>query len=81
MARIAILVGTPAGTRLLAASSERDAAFMVEHLLIGLDRAALPAPLWVQCAEAGLAARLTAYLAAFQAELTAAPADGPQYPS
>ncbi|GJD77811.1 hypothetical protein [Methylobacterium gregans] len=76
MARIAILVGTPAGTRLLAASSERDAAGMVEHLLIGLDRSALPAPLWVQCADAALAARLTAYLAGFQAELTAAPAGG-----
>ncbi len=74
MARIAILVGTPAGTRLLAASTERDAAHMVERLLIDLDRAALPAPLWVQCADAALAARLSAYLAGFQAELTAAPA-------
>lgn len=77
MARIAILIGTPAGTRLLAASSEREAAALVERLLIDLDRAALPAPLWVQCADAALAARLTTYLAAFQAELTAAPADGP----
>lgn len=75
MARIAILVGTPAGTRLLAASTEREAAHRVERLLIDLDRAALPAPLWVQCADAALAARLSAYLAGFQAELTAAPAD------
>ncbi|AWN36737.1 hypothetical protein [Methylobacterium radiodurans] len=74
MAHIAILVGTPAGTRLLAASTERDAARMVELLLIGLDRTALPAPLWVQCADGALAARLTAYLAGFQAELTAVPA-------
>lgn len=78
MARIAILVGTPAGTRLLAASREREAALMAERLLVGLDRAALPAPLWVQCADAVLAARLTAYLAGFQAELTAVPADGAQ---
>ena len=76
MASIAILIGTPDGTRLLAASSERDAAQMAESLLLGLDPAALPAPLWVQCADAGLVRRLTGYLAAFQAELAGTRAGG-----
>ena len=69
MASIAILIGTPAGTRLMAASSERDAALMVEDLLLRLPRSALPAPLWVQCADAQIARRLTAYFAGLQTEL------------
>ena len=70
MATIAIMVGTPAGTRLLAASSERDAAVAAEALICGLDRAALPAPVWVQCADPALARRLATYLRDLQADLT-----------
>ena len=43
-ATIAILVRTPAGTRLLAAASEREAALSVEALLPRLPTRALPAP-------------------------------------
>lgn len=70
MASIAVLIGTPTGTRLMAASAERDAALMVEGVLLRLPRTALPAPLWVQCGDAGIAKRLTDYLAGLQAELT-----------
>ncbi|WP_375456261.1 hypothetical protein [uncultured Methylobacterium sp.] len=70
MATIAILVGTPAGARLLAASSEREAALAAERLICRLERSALPAPIWVQCADADLAGRLTAYLRDLQADLT-----------
>lgn len=69
MVSIAILIGTPAGTRLMAASSERSAALMAEALLITLKRDALPAPLWVQCADTGIVERLTSYLADLQGDL------------
>lgn len=36
MVNIAILIGTPNGTRLLAAASERSAALMAEALLVSL---------------------------------------------
>ena len=70
MASIAILIGTPSGTRLMAASSERDAALMVEGLLLELPRTALPAPLWVQCADRDVAKRLTDYFTGLQTELS-----------
>lgn len=69
MVSIAILIGTPNGTRLLAAASERSAALMAEALLFSLARRALPAPLWVQCADTGIVERLTAYLTELQADL------------
>lgn len=70
MASIAILIGTPTGTRLMAASCERDGALMAEKLLLLLPRTALPAPLWVQCADPQIARRLTEYLGELQTELT-----------
>lgn len=70
MVRIAILIATPEGTRLMAAACERSAAIMAEAALLRMERGALPAPLWIQCADAAVARRLTAYLAAFQADLT-----------
>lgn len=78
MATIAILIGTPAGTRLMAASSERDAAVMVERVVLQLDRDALPVPLWVQCGDPAIAGRLTHYLAELQTELIGMTADGAQ---
>lgn len=68
MAAIAILIGTQAGTRLLAATSEREAALSAEAFLQRLPTRALPAPLWVQCADPAITDRLTAYLGDLQAE-------------
>jgi hypothetical protein len=76
MATIAILIGTPNGTRLLAASVEREAAIMAEAVLFKVERDALPVPLWVQCGDAGIADRLTRYLVELQTDLMAAGADG-----
>ncbi|MDP4022907.1 hypothetical protein Q8W71_09760 [Methylobacterium sp. NEAU 140] len=67
-ATIAILVGTSAGARLLAAATEREAALSAEAFLLRLPARTLPAPVWVQCADPAVTARLTAYLGAFQAE-------------
>ena len=80
MATIAILIGTPAGARLLAAASEREAALSAEAFLLRLPSRALPAPLWVQCADAAVSGRLTGYLGELQAERVRdrdAPALGP----
>ncbi|MCJ2058139.1 hypothetical protein MKL09_16430 [Methylobacterium sp. J-048] len=68
MATIAILIGTQAGARLLAANSEREAALSAEAFLLRLPRRALPAPLWVQCADPGVTGRLTGYLSDLQSE-------------
>lgn len=67
-ATIAILIGTPAGARLLASGTERDAARAAELFLLRLPARTLPAPLWVQCGDKIAGDRLTAYLADFQAE-------------
>ena len=67
-ATVAILIGTPEGARLLAASTEREAARVAELFLLRLPAKALPAPLWVQCGDRVAGDRLTAYLADFQAE-------------
>ncbi|GJD34410.1 hypothetical protein [Methylobacterium aerolatum] len=67
-ATVAILIGTPEGARLLAASSEREAARVAELFLLRLPAKALPAPLWVQCADRALGHRITTYLADFQDE-------------
>lgn len=69
MVSIAILIGTPDDTRLMAASSERSAALMAEALLITLEREELPAPLWIQCADGDVVERLNAYLSDLQADL------------
>ncbi|MHB2207613.1 hypothetical protein [Methylobacterium sp. CM6257] len=68
MATIAILIGTQTGARLLAAASEREAALSAEAFLLRLPARALPAPLWVQCADPAVSGRLTGYLNGFQAE-------------
>jgi hypothetical protein len=75
MVSIAILIGTPDGTRLMAASTERSAALMAEALLITLERKALPAPLWIQCADTGTVERLTSYLTDLQADLVGVEAE------
>ncbi|GJE39005.1 hypothetical protein [Methylobacterium persicinum] len=67
-ATIAILIGTPAGARLLASATERDAARTAELFLLRLPPRALPAPLWVQCGDRAAGDRLSAYLSEFQAE-------------
>lgn len=68
MATIAILIGTRAGARLLAAASEREAALSAEAFLRRLPVRTLPAPLWVQCADPAVSGRLTAYLNGLQDE-------------
>ncbi|MGT2478488.1 hypothetical protein ACU4GR_05445 [Methylobacterium oryzae CBMB20] len=57
MSTIAILIGTQAGARLLAAASEREAALSAEAFLLRLPVRALPAPLWVQCADPAVSGR------------------------
>jgi hypothetical protein len=68
MSTIAILIGTRAGARLLAAASVREAALSAEAFLLRLPVRALPAPLWVQCADPAVSGRLTGYLNGLQAE-------------
>ncbi|WP_336491747.1 hypothetical protein [Methylobacterium nigriterrae] len=69
MADIAIMIGTPQGARLLAFSDERDAAIMAETVLRRLPATALPAPVWVQCADPAVTRRLADYLVEVQADL------------
>jgi hypothetical protein len=71
MTSIAILLGTPGGPCVMAAASERDAARFAEEALLRIDPAALPIPVWIQCADRGVADRLRGYLAEFQAEMAA----------
>ncbi|MCJ2008245.1 hypothetical protein MKK70_11795 [Methylobacterium sp. E-041] len=74
MTSIAIMIGTPTGSKLLAAASERQAALSAERIILRCPRAALPVPLWVQCADPAISARLTTYLGGLQAELIGVPA-------
>jgi len=67
-------IGTPQGSRLLAFSSERQAAVMAEAILRKLDPLALPAPFWVQCRDRAVNQRLTDYLVGVQAEIMGAQA-------
>jgi hypothetical protein len=69
MARIAIQISAPKGARLLASASEREAALMAESVINGIALAALPVPVWIHCANAGIRRRLTGYLAGVQGEL------------
>lgn len=69
VATIAIMIATPEGSRLLALSSERDAALAAEGVLRRLPMTALPAPVWVQTADSDVQQRLMAYLAEVQAEM------------
>jgi hypothetical protein len=69
MASIAIMIGTPKGSRTLAYSSEREAADAAEMILRRLPRDALPAPVWVSCRDRSVTQRLTDYLEDVQAEL------------
>ena len=71
MVTIAIMIGTPTGTCLLAASSERDAAVMTEEAVLALPPGALPVPIWIQCADEHARHRLGRYLADWQNELVA----------
>ncbi|WP_336486188.1 hypothetical protein [Methylobacterium nigriterrae] len=77
MVRIVILIGTPRGRRLVAASTERDAALLAEAALLRLGPGALPAPFWVQCEDEPTRDRLTGYLGALQVDLIDVPADPP----
>lgn len=70
MAKIAVLIVAPTGSRLLATTCEREAALMAESVLAGIVAEALPVPVWVHCADAAVGARLAAYLSAVQDDLT-----------
>ena len=69
MVTITVMISTLAGLRLLAASSERNAALMAERTILSMRSGALPMPVWVQCANAAVTGRLTSYLAGLQHEL------------
>jgi hypothetical protein len=69
MASIAILIETPQGARLVAASSAREAALMAESVIAAVPRADLPVPVTVDCASPGMADRLVNYMADVQLEL------------
>ena len=69
MATIAIMIGTPQGSRILAFASEREAAQAAEIILRQLNPLALPAPVWVTCGDPEVKRRLLDYLANLQAEL------------
>ncbi|GEP04795.1 hypothetical protein [Methylobacterium oxalidis] len=72
MATIAIMIATPRGRRLLAASSEREAALTAELVLRTLDRLTLPTAIWVQCADLDVTFRLMGYLTGVQDEMIGA---------
>ncbi len=69
MVTIAVMIGLPHGTRLLGASNERDAALRAEEHLLSVAPSQLPVPIWVQSADEGVRARVSAYLAGLQSEL------------
>ena len=69
MASIAIMIGTPEGSRTLGYSSESEAAEAAEMILRRIPITALPAPIWIQCDDVAVANRLADYLAEVQAEL------------
>ena len=68
MANIAIQIDTPQGTRLLAASSVREAALMAESVLATVAQTDLPVPVAVGCIDTDAADRLLNYLADVQME-------------
>ncbi|MCJ2087148.1 hypothetical protein MKK88_14305 [Methylobacterium sp. E-005] len=68
MANIAIQIDTPQGTRLLAASSIREAALMAESVLTTVAQTDLPVPVAVACTDTDSADRLLNYLADVQME-------------
>lgn len=74
MASIAILIDTPQGARLLAASSAREAALKAESVITTIARTALPVLVSVECASPDMAERLLNYLADVQMELVLAEA-------
>jgi hypothetical protein len=69
MASIVITIGTLWGPRILACSSETEAAQTAEVILRRLPGDSLPAPVWIVCADPDVRRRLTDYLADVQAEL------------
>ena len=69
MASIAIMIATPQGRRLLAKSTEREAALAAESVLRRLPATVLLAAVWVQCADPDITRRLTVYLVEVQAEI------------
>ena len=68
MASIAILIDTPQGVRLLAASSAREAALKAESVIATIAQTALPVTVAVECANPDMADRLMNYLADVQME-------------
>ena len=69
MVRVAIMIGTPQGSNLVEAQTEREAAATAEAVLRRLDPLALPVPVRVLCDDPKAAVRLSHYLAAVQADL------------
>ena len=69
MASIAIMIGTPQGSRVLAFPDESEAGDAAEMILRRIPITALPAPIWIQCDDVAVANRLADYLAEVQAEL------------
>jgi hypothetical protein len=69
MASIAVMIGTPQGSRVLAFADETAAASAAEAILRRLPVTALPAPVWIECTDLAVRRRLTDYLAEVQAEL------------
>ena len=68
MASIAIMIDTPQGARLLAASSAREAALKAESVIATVARTSLPVPVSVECTNPNMADRLMNYLADVQME-------------
>ncbi|WP_267428191.1 hypothetical protein [Methylobacterium sp. GC_Met_2] len=68
MASIAILIDTPHGARLLAASSAREAALKAESVIATVAPTFLPVPISVECTSPDMADRLMNYLADVQME-------------
>jgi hypothetical protein len=68
MASIAILIDTPQGPRLVAASSAREAALKAESVIATVARTCLPVAVSVECANPDMADRLMSYLADVQME-------------
>ena len=68
MASIAILIDTPQGAWLLAASSAREAALKAESVIATVARIALSMSISVECTNPDMADRLMNYLADVQME-------------
>ena len=72
------MIGTPAGTRVLSVSSEREAAGAAETILRQIPKGALPAPVWIVCSNASIRRRLTSYFMDVQTEIAGFEANFPE---